>query len=357
MRILLSSPHRYPADDAIGSGLSPKQFPSGSAFAVHDLIAKGLGELGHTVFYRLDEGASRPLPSGVTLVSRSIPNVDILHTYPFSDADLIRCLESRHKPWVATCHGDIGARGIPRRNAARNWIFVSRTLARLHRRRRYVLNAVDPSQYLYSSTKDDYVLFMSSVERPLEKGLDLALSLAKQKGFNLLVAGTATTRARVEVTAKLCKGAGARYFGDIRGPQKAEVLAGAKALLFPSRLKEGFGLPLAEALMSGTPVICSDQGACPEIISSDVGFVCKQYEDYLRALDQIHHIDPQACRDKALKEFHYLRMAGEYAGEYEKEISRSNRDKLRMAAQVIRAYEQQRSETTESSTQSGLPWG
>jgi len=273
-------------------------------------------------------------------VSGSIPNVDILHTYSFEDPTLVRFMVSRHRPWVATCHGDIKLRGIARRNATRNVIFVSQTLARLYRRRRYVLNAVDASQYCYSSAKDDYILFLSSVERPLEKGLDLALSLSKQKGFNLVVAGTATTRGRVEVTAKLCSGVGAKYLGDIRGSLKAEVLAGAKALLFPSRLEEGFGLPLAEALMSGTPVICSDRGACPEIISPDVGFVCKEYDDYLRALDHIADIDPARCRDKALKEFHYIRMASEYADEYEKEINHSNRQKLRMAVQAIRAYEQ-----------------
>ena len=45
--------------------------------------------------------------------------------------------------------------------------------------------------------------------------------------------------------------------GDVRGIQKARLFAGAKALLFPTRLNEAFGLVIAEALMSGTPVKCS----------------------------------------------------------------------------------------------------
>jgi len=49
--------------------------------------------------------------------------------------------------------------------------------------------------------------------------------------------------------------------GDL---ELAGYLAGARALLFPS-LAEGFGLPLIEALSSGTPVIASDLPVFREI--------------------------------------------------------------------------------------------
>jgi glycosyltransferase involved in cell wall biosynthesis len=42
------------------------------------------------------------------------------------------------------------------------------------------------------------------------------------------------------------------------------LYAGAAAYLFPS-LYEGYGLPLLEAMASGTPVLTSDRGACPEV--------------------------------------------------------------------------------------------
>jgi glycosyltransferase involved in cell wall biosynthesis len=41
------------------------------------------------------------------------------------------------------------------------------------------------------------------------------------------------------------------------------LIAGARALLFPS-LAEGFGLPVAEAMAAGTPVMTSDRGALAE---------------------------------------------------------------------------------------------
>jgi glycosyltransferase involved in cell wall biosynthesis len=117
----------------------------------------------------------------------------------------------------------------------------------------------------------------------------------------------------------MCRGVNATYVGDVRGKQKAELLAGAKAFLFPTKVDEAFGLGMVEALMSGTPVICSNRGACPEIISPDVGFVCRNTEEYANAVGQIETIRPHACRDKAMREYHYLRMAADYAIEYEKE--------------------------------------
>ena len=62
MRILLSSEHRYPAFGAVGSGLHPRTYPSGSGFWIHDMLMKGLTELGHEVFYFLPHGAAVPLP-------------------------------------------------------------------------------------------------------------------------------------------------------------------------------------------------------------------------------------------------------------------------------------------------------
>jgi glycosyltransferase involved in cell wall biosynthesis len=92
-------------------------------------------------------------------------------------------------------------------------------------------------------------------------------------------------------------------------------------LLNPTQLEEAFGLSMAEALMSGTPVICSDRGACPEVISPDVGFVCRDLGDYRRAIEKAGEIRPAACREKALREYHYHRMAEGFLREYRAEIA------------------------------------
>jgi glycosyltransferase involved in cell wall biosynthesis len=322
MRVLLSSTHRYPARGDAGSGLHPKQFPSGSGFFIHDLLAQGLAELGHEVLYLLPQETDKPLPEGIVRVSEPSPDVDVLHTIAYRDQDVIRYMEGRGKPWVTTCHLDLKARGREQSPTTENWIFVSRTLARSHGRDRHVLNGVNPSDYFFSESKEDYLLFMSSLDWCMEKGLDFALDLSARVGFKLIVAGTGRSYEVINEVRETCVRAGAVCVGDVGGARKAELLAGAKAFLFPTRVNEAFGLGMVEALMSGTPVICSDAGACPEIISSEVGFVCANEEEFVSAINRLGEISPQACRDKALRDYHYLRMVADYVSEYQKEIAR-----------------------------------
>ncbi len=52
--------------------------------------------------------------------------------------------------------------------------------------------------------------------------------------------------------------------GSVPDPDVATLLAGSRALLFPS-FAEGYGLPLAEALSVGAPAICSDLPALREV--------------------------------------------------------------------------------------------
>jgi glycosyltransferase involved in cell wall biosynthesis len=284
----------------------------------------GLAELGHEVFYLLPKGAEAPLPLGVTLLSEPIADVDVFHTMTFRDYELVRWIEDVRKPWVATCHLDPTVPGRTLLDPIRdNWIFVSRTLARCLGRNRYVLNGIDPRQLVFSESKDNYYLFMASLDWAYHKGLDTALHLAKRLGFKLVVAGTGKTDKVIEETAQQCAAAGADFIGDLRGPEKANWLAGARALLFPTRVNEAFGLVMAEALMSGTPVICSDKGACPELISPEVGFVCSTQQDYAEAFERIDEIKPQACRNKAIADYHYLRMTQDYIREYEREVAGS----------------------------------
>lgn len=59
--------------------------------------------------------------------------------------------------------------------------------------------------------------------------------------------------------------------GRVSDADRNGLLAMADAMVFPS-MYEGFGAPVIEAMRSGTPVICSDQGSLPEVVG-DAGLV------------------------------------------------------------------------------------
>lgn len=67
----------------------------------------------------------------------------------------------------------------------------------------------------------------------------------------------------------------------------ARLLAGAKALLFPSRY-EGFGLPVLEAMASGTPVIACDTPAVVEVAGEAALYApVEDVEGYRQAMFQL----------------------------------------------------------------------
>ena len=82
----------------------------------------------------------------------------------------------------------------------------------------------------------------------------------------------------------------------------AQLLAGARALIFPS-LYEGFGLPVLEAMACGTPVILTRRSAMPEVAGSAGNYVEPDETDGLRdamsrLIEDLAHW--QACREAGL---------------------------------------------------------
>ena len=54
------------------------------------------------------------------------------------------------------------------------------------------------------------------------------------------------------------------FAGHVEKQELAQLYRGAVCLLFPSRY-EGFGLPVVEAMASGTPVVAAASGSIPEV--------------------------------------------------------------------------------------------
>jgi alpha-1,3-rhamnosyl/mannosyltransferase len=74
--------------------------------------------------------------------------------------------------------------------------------------------------------------------------------------------------------------------GRVTDADRNGLLSMADALVFPS-LYEGFGAPVIEAMRSGAPVICSDQGSLPEVVGT-AGRVCVlDTDEWVHALEDV----------------------------------------------------------------------
>jgi glycosyltransferase involved in cell wall biosynthesis len=131
-----------------------------------------------------------------------------------------------------------------------------------------------------------FLLFVGASEpRKNLAGLVEALGLVRAGGLDvgLVVAGRpGDDEARVrEAVARNGLESHVRFAGYLSDPDVRILYRLAAALVLPS-FSEGFGLPVVEAMASGTPVVCSAAGALPEVAGSAA-----------------HYFDPRDPRDIA----------------------------------------------------------
>jgi alpha-1,3-rhamnosyl/mannosyltransferase len=128
-----------------------------------------------------------------------------------------------------------------------------------------------------------YLLCVGTLEP--RKNLRLALRAharlpqTMQKRYPLLVVGMSgwgESQFADELRAAQSKGH-VRLAGYLSQEALAAVVAGARALVYPS-IYEGFGLPVVEAMKSGTPVIVSDRASLPEIVG-EAGIIVAAEDD------------------------------------------------------------------------------
>ena len=101
--------------------------------------------------------------------------------------------------------------------------------------------------------------------------------------------------------------------GEIPARDKGAFLAGAVALLHPSRWSEPFGLAAVEAMACGTPVLAFRRGAAGEVIvDGETGFVADCEADLVAATGRVHALDRTECRRHVERRFGRARMADGY---------------------------------------------
>jgi glycosyltransferase involved in cell wall biosynthesis len=98
-----------------------------------------------------------------------------------------------------------------------------------------------------------------------EKGIDVAIEAAARAGVPLRVAGEGPAAGELAALARRLE-APVEFLGRVERTALTELLAGAGALLMPSRYHEFAPYAALEAMAAGVPVVASRMGGLPELV-------------------------------------------------------------------------------------------
>ena len=159
-----------------------------------------------------------------------------------------------------------------------------------------IYNPITASEFDYTIKKDDYILYFGRVVE--EKGLHIAIQAAQATGKTLVVAGPGDLKylgytdipQHVEVVG-VC---------DVN--QRKQLMSKARAIIGPTYYLEPFGNMIAEGYMSGTPAITTDWGGFTEnVVHGVTGFRCREFRDFVDAINNIDRIESRNCLEWALQ--------------------------------------------------------
>lgn len=280
----------------------------GGAERVVVWLARGLAELGHRVSLLAAPGSEVPEATLVPVdpgaaakpgfdLGRALPaGVDIIHAHRPVAAP-------SGMPLVWTHHNNTRAEQLDQLPGG--MICLSANHATRHQTNAFVYNGLDPSEYRMAPAKGDFDLFLGRLHT--SKGYAWALEGTRRSGRRLVVAGGWRPSLRRDL----------RYVGEVGNEEKIRLLAEARCLWAPAQWDEPFGLPLIEAMASGTPVLGTVRGALPEIVTPDAGALGETLEDLVDLRPRLDQLEPAACRARVERRFSHRVMAAEYLRFYE----------------------------------------
>lgn len=185
--------------------------------------------------------------------------------------------------------------------------------------------------------KGDYVIILGRINPG--KGQDVGARLAERAGFPLVLAGPVGPYHRPEDLAAAgdearqnpdvrffhdkvaphVDGDRVRWIGTVAGRERDDILAGARASLFPLRWEEPGGTAVVESLALGTPVVATARGCLPELIEHGrTGLLTDDEEDLGELVLAASLLAPDECRREAAIRFTPAKMAEQYLGLYER---------------------------------------
>ena len=337
----------------------------GGTELVIDNLARGLKELGHDVVLFTVGESTCPVPKEYLFREPAVPiglavaeSTHVLAAYDaMSDVDLIhdhtllgpliagsRGLTSgRRPPVVTTNHGPFTdeTRRIWRQTSRHaSIICISHSQARASGDvpvSAVIHHGIDLDVHQAGPGEGDYVMFIGRMSA--DKGVHHAVQIARKSGRRLIMA------------TKMREASELEYFNQAVRPlltvddetpselplrRRLALLQDAAALLNPITWREPFGLVMAEALASATPVLAFPNGAAPEIVDPGrTGFLCRDEDEMVEAVDRIKEIDRDQCRGAAERRFSLQRMARDQERFYRRVLDREVMDRLPATGETL----------------------
>lgn len=162
-----------------------------------------------------------------------------------------------------------------------------------------------------------YLVYVGRANR--EKGPEVAVQVARRLGRRLKMLVKVNEPAEQaywrDVVTPEVQGADVELVENASPADKARLLAGADATLFPAQWPEPFGLVLVESMACGTPVVAYGDGAVPEVVvDEETGFIVTpgDLDGLCTAVTRVAQIDPVACRTRVEQHFSGARMVTGY---------------------------------------------
>ena len=184
-----------------------------------------------------------------------------------------------------------------------------------------VYNSLQLENFTYRDKPEDYFVWLGKI-KPV-KGTKEAILAAKKANARLYILGPVDRGVAeyVEYYEKevkpLVDGKQIIELGEVDARQRDDYLGKAKAMLNPISWDEPFGLVMAEAQATGTPVISFNKGAAPElIVDGKTGFLVNDLDEMVEKMGQIKNLDRQACRRNVEDKFTVEKMVEGYESAY-----------------------------------------
>lgn len=152
----------------------------------------------------------------------------------------------------------------------------------------------------------EYVSYVGRISP--EKGLDVLIAAARIAGVPVKIAGDPSPMPELQQNLP----PNVEFVGALKRDQIPSFLSNARMLVVPSIWYEAFGIVCAEAMAYRLPVVASETGGLPEVVSHGVTGLCVPPKDPARLADAILNLwnDPsraaamgEAGREKALREY------------------------------------------------------